>query len=124
MLTEIKMVYLAIAYRYGWSNGHWYVVFADTDKDKVLAIAELETHDRAGKYGVQVTCDDEIVAYFPSSRGESRPLLNVHVYADRHIGSWIRNKPYADKSEIDATIAHWLEIAEMIQEAETKGSGE
>lgn len=117
------MVYLAIAYRYGDINGHWYVVSADTDKEKVLALAELEPHDRGGKYGVAVTChkpngDTENVAYFPSSIGEAKPKVCRMTWADKNIGARVRmDIDTLTLDEIKAIVKRELEIGEIFEKA-------
>ena len=70
-------LYLVIAYRFGWTNGHWYHVYIGTSREVALARAEAEALDRAGKYGVEVLEFDESgerpreIDYFPSFREET-----------------------------------------------------
>lgn len=65
--------YLATAYRWGQENGHHYFVYSGPDKDKAIALAQVETTDRGGKYAVQVVEFDENgidyqqIFYSPSS---------------------------------------------------------
>lgn len=93
------MIYIATAYRFGFYNWHSYLVCVGTDKPKVLARAEKERDDRAGKYGVEVCeypedayndlsgdCDKEVddwpkrgdgrVAYFNSVYNEPEPVFD------------------------------------------------
>lgn len=46
--------FIVVAYRWGWTNGHQYFVYAGTDKEKAIALAKVETNDRGGKYGCAV----------------------------------------------------------------------
>lgn len=48
------MIYVITAYRWGWRNGHSYVVGADTDKERALVIAQEHVEYRGGKYGCEV----------------------------------------------------------------------
>lgn len=82
--------YDCIAYRWGWLNNHWYTVYVGDDKDKAIALAQCETQDRAGKYGVEVREWDGLeykrIAYSPSTYGEQQPYTNAILYAREHIG--------------------------------------
>jgi len=87
--------YLAIAYRWGDTNGHQYVVSIHSEEDVVLAAAEEECQDRGGKYGVAVfqwTGNIESakqVAYFNSLQEEADapgPMLNWRKEAFQNLG--------------------------------------
>lgn len=76
------MTYLVIAFRWGWTNAHQYVVYAGPDESKALALAQAECDDRAGKYGVAVYkanadgTEFKRVAYFNSVYQEESPHHN------------------------------------------------
>lgn len=65
--------FLAVAYRWGEANGHWYFIYAGLDFDKAAAMAQAECQDRGGKYACVVWKFDgngtnfKSAAYFPSS---------------------------------------------------------
>lgn len=83
-------VYIATAYRFGWTNAYSYVVAATTSKAKALSDAEDEQQGRGGKYGVEVKEHSvksvKLVAYFPSFSGESEPHMNWREDAALHVG--------------------------------------
>jgi hypothetical protein len=77
--------YIAIAYRWGNLNAHWYLVYAGSDETKAHALAENETHHRGGKYGCAVVRANEngdefeSIGYYPSMGGEERPFHNHRI---------------------------------------------
>lgn len=121
------MSYLAIAYRYGWINGHWYIVACDTDKFKVLYLAEQEPRERGGKYGVQVLechVDGEgesvetAIAYFPSAYGEEKPMLNGRIWSDSRIGSRVRfNIDRLTLDEIKEIVSEQGKFGKMMEDS-------
>lgn len=85
------MTYIAIAYRYGWSNGHWYIVHAGPNQRAIIDAAQAENTSRGGKYGVQVIAinengDESQVVYFPSSYGESSPRMSIKTEVWERVG--------------------------------------
>lgn len=73
--------YLVTAYRWGWSNGHNYIVYCGTSYRDAEDSAEKECDDRGGKYGVQVSewCGEEHIAdhgYYSSLYGEKHLTRN------------------------------------------------
>jgi hypothetical protein len=66
-------IYLAVAYRWGETNNHWYFIYAGIDRIKALAAARNEVSFRGGKYGTCVWeftvdgLDYKRCAYYPSS---------------------------------------------------------
>ncbi len=85
------MIYLVIAYRWGWLNGHQYIVHASTDREAALEAAEAEADDRAGKYAMVVTERDgeaeSRIHYIPSSYGEANPSHNHRIDMFQSLGS-------------------------------------
>jgi hypothetical protein len=79
--TTPAPTYVAIAYRWGDSNGHWYIAAAGPERSAVEAAAEKECDDRGGKYGIAVYEEpsSERLAYFPSSFGEPSPTFNHRI---------------------------------------------
>lgn len=85
-VPKIKSNYLTIAYRYGQTNSHWYVVYVGEDQDKAMALAEDEVAERGGKYGVATfkvgdTQAPELsyrtmLCYYASSLNETLPYHN------------------------------------------------
>ena len=88
----MKAIYLAIAYRWGWTNAHSYFVFIGREKRRVILEAESECHGRGGKYGVEVikfiaqNGHHEHVAYFPSAYQEDKPHHNNRIDLFEHVG--------------------------------------
>lgn len=86
-VPKIKINYLTIAYRYGQTNNHWYVVYMGDDQDKAMALAEDEVAERGGKYGVATfkVADTQapelsyrtMLCYYASSLNETLPY---HAY--------------------------------------------
>lgn len=86
-------VYVAIAYRWGKSNNHWYLLCGGVDLEKICEQAQNEVSYRGGKYSVAVyetlqdmEKDQKMVAYFPGCHGEKFPTLDYRVKAEEEIG--------------------------------------
>lgn len=87
-------VYLAVAYRYGWTNSHQYFVACGDDLAAVRQAAEHNWEDRDGKYSVVVLQMPPDMAagapkrldYFPSSYGEVAPYENARIEAFKTLG--------------------------------------
>ena len=68
--------FIAMAYRWGDENGHWYFIYCGGDFQKGYAMARAENADRGGKYACAVYgfpaggSDAELMVYFPSSMEE------------------------------------------------------
>lgn len=87
-MSEPEKCYLAIAYRYGWTNNGHYFVAGGADPDVVTEAAEEEHAGRGGKYGVLV-CEvhtDEVYAYFPSAWGEKEATFNQRIGLAERLG--------------------------------------
>lgn len=88
----MNLTYVAIAYRWGWTNNSWYLIYAGPDKTKAVALASQECSDRGGKYGCEVIqtgedgTSENFVAYFPSIYGESRCHVNHKIQMFSNIG--------------------------------------
>lgn len=88
-------MYVSIAYRWGYLNGHQYFVYVGSDKAKATALAHAENSDRGGKYGCAVIefKDEDAgeqrssnVAYFASSYGETKPFHNYRIDMFQNLG--------------------------------------
>jgi hypothetical protein len=68
---EMPRFYFVVAYRWGFTNEHWYFVYVGVDRDKAEALAKEEVQERGGKYGCAVFAfnddgrDYELVYYAP-----------------------------------------------------------
>lgn len=77
-----RTTYLVIAYRWGWTNNSWYIVYGGSDRTKACALATAEANDRGGKYGCVVYEFDQdgtgykSIAYEGSAYGEKEPEHN------------------------------------------------
>lgn len=94
-LEGVASAYAAVAYRWGYLNGHQYFVYVGTDKAKAVAMARSENADRGGKYGCVVWSfkdneegeqTEEQVAYFNSSWGEDKPFHNYRIDMFERLG--------------------------------------
>jgi hypothetical protein len=93
-------IYLAVAYRWGETNNHWYYVYAGLDMTKALALAENESNHRGGKYAVCVWqftpdgCDYKIVGYFASSQedeGTNEPEHSWYIDYIQRLGHFLHD---------------------------------
>lgn len=84
--AKVNTYYMAIAYRLGRTNDHWYVVYVGDNQEKAMALAADEASSRNGNYGVATfkvndTHDPEMsyrtmLCYYPSSMEEVLPHHN------------------------------------------------
>jgi hypothetical protein len=88
------MTYVVVAYRWGWTNGHQYLVCAASDKEKAVDEAGKEATESDGKYGVAVYSlsdsrdgDFHLEAYFPSAYGEEKPHWNARLAMFGDVGT-------------------------------------
>lgn len=78
-------MYVVIAYRWGNTHGHHYMVYAGPDRTKAIALGATETNDRGGKYGCAVYefdadgVDYQRIAYTASLYGEDEPDENRRI---------------------------------------------
>lgn len=84
-------VYVAVAYRWGHTNTHWYLVAGGTKRSDIVDAARLENYDRGGKYGVAVLRlsaegSTAMEDYFPSIYGESAPGENPRIAMFQRLG--------------------------------------
>lgn len=87
-------IFIATAFRWGWTNAHTYTVHVGLDEAAADDAAEEECESRGGKYGVEVlkftTPDDcERVSYYPSTYGEKEPHANYRIDAFERFGNWL-----------------------------------
>lgn len=72
------MTFLVKAYRFGFANEHNYIVYCGPDRDVAYGIAEEESQERGGKYGMLILeypedgIDPISADYLSSSLGEDR----------------------------------------------------
>lgn len=87
--------FLSIAYRWGDTNGHHYVIYVGQDEQKAVALASAECADRAGKYGCLVQGWKDAgpeqeyrrVAYFKASRdNDNGPAHNYRIDMFQSLG--------------------------------------
>lgn len=89
------MIYIAMAYRWGYLNGGHYHIYVGTDREKAVALAQAENSDRGGKYGCVVLefgedaegkQQQQQVAYFPSAWGEDALFHNYRIDMFQSLG--------------------------------------
>lgn len=92
-MTSSTQTYLAVAYRWGWTNNHQYFVLCSTDLEQVREAAFTECDDRGGKYGVAVYKmpttpggKPEMLQYSGSTYGEAAPYENPRINMFRRLG--------------------------------------
>jgi len=75
-------MFVVIAYRWGNTCEHNYLVTASADLDAIIKVADDECDNRGGKYGVTVWYVSEphekkyirkVIKHFPSTCGEDSP---------------------------------------------------
>lgn len=85
-------MFFVIAYRWGWTNCHQYVVDCSAIQEEMIDVAHRECQDRGGKYGVAVYRVDSVNAshklevYFPSLCDETSPYVNAMIEVQKDIG--------------------------------------
>ena len=84
-------IYIVIAYRWGWTNNHWYIVHAGLDEETALEAAREEAEGRGGKYGCAVYIVDhegihKCVDYFSAGYDEDKPYRNYRIDMFSDIG--------------------------------------
>lgn len=88
-------MYLVIAFRWGWTNNSWYIVYGGPDRTKACALATAEANDRAGKYGCVAYEFDadgtgyKVIAYESSSYGEKEPEHNERLEYFERLGHFV-----------------------------------
>lgn len=98
------MAYVAVAYRYGWNNGHWYIVAASGDLEAVTKAAEEENKSRGGKYGIEVyeiglgDTEEKALCYFPSAWDEKKPRLCIKQEVWEKVGFYVLDVIHQGKS--------------------------
>lgn len=90
-------MYVVIAFRWGWTNNSWYIVYGGPDRTKACELAKSEANDRAGKYGCAVyefTGDGteyKIIAYECSSLAEEEPDHNERIAYFERLGHFVHD---------------------------------
>jgi len=88
-------MYLVIAFRWGWTNSSWYIVYGGPDRTKACAMAKAEAEDRAGKYGCVAYefnaegTEYKVISYEPSTYGESEPEHNERLEYFERLGHFV-----------------------------------
>jgi len=116
-----------MAYRWGSTNDHGYIVAITTDKAKAIRLADNEPEYRGGKYGAAVHEDDEetndtddraecppIIHYAPSQFGERSPDFNWRIH---HIEAMAHDMMRAVREDSDGK--DWA--AEIIRNQTERG---
>lgn len=115
-------MYIAIAYRYGWTDEDWYIVAWGADMQTVCSRAQEENRSRGGKYGILVTDlsreDQPDVAYYSSSWGEKRPRFCENSYVWRQVGLMAIHAVNSGQDVNPGLIQQWIteqkEIAKIL----------
>ncbi len=122
------MTYTLVAYRFGQTNSHQYLVAQASCEQRALMLAEQARDERSGKYGVAVyewVSEGELSlkAYFPSMAGEGAPRENSRTEHYLSLGHWLVDAVQwghirvADPDEllpnvkVDVEIPSWIEDA-------------
>lgn len=96
----MSVSFLAVAYRWGWTNNHSYFIYCGTDRVKALALARAENADRGGKYACVVWKFDEdgidshSIGYWPSSMepdGQTAPRHNHRIDYFETLGHFLHD---------------------------------
>lgn len=88
-------MYLVIAFRWGWTNNHWYIVYGGSDRAKACAMAKSERDNRAGKYGCVAYefnaegTDCSAIAYEASLYAEPEAEHNERIEYFRRLGHFM-----------------------------------
>ena len=96
-----SIFYIAIAYRWGCSNEHQYIVGSLDSLEELDRIAVLECQNRGGKYGIAIYQIDNsisdnmsnlyhtLVRYHSSLYGEDKPIKDFEIESAKEIGQQI-----------------------------------
>lgn len=111
------MLYVTIAYRYGFTNLHTYLVSIVPAEKDAKSKARQEWLDRGNKYGVEVVRYDETgvkkpetVAYFPSQNGESGPVFGERHYVGQQVGLEVLNMLHQQNQGVAKNpVPDWME---------------
>ena len=91
--TGMTEHFLVIAYRWGWTNSHQYIVGCYEHEDCAVNSAVAEAYSRGGKYGcavIKVKHDDvEQVFYAPSVYDEAKQAPNHRIDLFQAVGSFV-----------------------------------
>ena len=82
--------FAVVAYRWGNTNAHSYIVGLHCELGDAMTQAESENEDRAGKYGVAVIDSTlGMVYYVASRRGESAPVESGREWLAENVGKGV-----------------------------------
>lgn len=114
-------VYIATAYRYGWTNNGHYIVCVNPNRCSVLDAAEVEHEASGGKYGVEVVehtfdldgPETTTISYFPSSYGEQAPHMNHRIQVARSVGLMVLDA--IDRKDQKRSVPAWLQVFVLLE---------
>lgn len=87
-------MFLVIAFRWGWTNESWYIVYGGPDRTKACKLAKTEANDRGGKYGCAVYefntdgTEYKVIAHESSLYGEAGPEHNERIEYFERLGQF------------------------------------
>jgi hypothetical protein len=90
-MEQVSM-YLVIAFRWGYTNNSWYIVYGGPDRTKACAMATMEANHSGGKYGCvayEFNADGteyKAIHYESSSYGETEPQHNERIEYFERLG--------------------------------------
>lgn len=88
------MTYLVMAFRFGWINNHWYLVYGGPDRTRACALAADEARLRGGKYSCAVYefsdlgTEYQLITYEGSTLDEKEPEHNERIEYHRRLGQF------------------------------------
>ncbi len=92
----MSQVYIVIAYRYGWTNGSWFIVWGGADEESAVNAAIAENATSGHKSGCAVYeiegSEEKLVHYCPSGWGEEEPRFCALEQLWKQVGSWVMDK--------------------------------
>jgi len=118
-------MYAVIAYRWGWTNAHNYIVKITDDLETAEAFAIGESQSRGGKYGVTVLDENQTQIYHASSAyGEKASFFNDRIALFEKVGAEaVCNFEDKKKVTIKQLRDKWkkeLELLEMLNRIKSK----
>ena len=110
--------FLVLAYRWGWTNAHQYVVGCYEHEDCAVNSAVAEAYSRGGKYGCAVfkIMHDEVeqIFYAPSVYGESKQAPNHRIDLFHAVGSYVVTEyERGDGPELDELVREYEKAKRM-----------
>jgi hypothetical protein len=120
------MIYVVIAYKWGWINNTHFLVCATSNYEKAIKEAKITHKTWEGKCGVVVydtpdILDDDtyVVFYLPSSYNENRPFVNKQLELYKEVGAKVvleieRNKNNDIPTWIKDIIEHKKQVLNLV----------